>query len=144
MKSTLFCDLIANLLNSSKFNSFLIKNYTYNSLSLSISATLLLQYALLLFNTNKIPLKKILTILEILLLKQLKHTKLVTTKLGYQQFFLKGFRLSISGRFEVSSTQMAKTITQTVGALPLGRLENYVEFAASPIFFKLGKCNLKI
>lgn len=124
-------------------NSFIVKNYTYNSLCFSMSATLLLQYALFLFNT-KIPLKKILTTLELLLSKKLKTTKLITTKFGFQQFYLKGFQLSLSGRFETSSTQMAKTITQTVGRSPLGRLETYVEFAASSVFFKLGKCNLKI
>lgn len=122
---------------------FWTTNYIYNSLCFSISARLLTYYARFLFN-NHIPLKKILVMLEMALTKNLKKSKLVNTKFGFRLFYLKGFRLSISGRFETTSTQMARTLTQTVGTLPLGKLENYVEFSSTPIFFKLGKCNLKI
>ena len=119
------------------------KCYVFNVASIAASANLVTSYALFLFK-NQVPLRKILLLLNFLLKSHLKMHKVVNTKIGVQIFFLKGFSFSVSGRFENSSTQMSKTIKQTVGTLPLVTLENYIEFSTIPLFFKLGKCNLKV
>lgn len=125
------------------WHSLANKLYPYNYSFIS-SATIVANYALFLFK-NQVPLRRILTFLNNLLLPHLsKYSKLVVSKYGTQLFLLKGFQFSISGRFESSSNQMSKTLKQTVGTLPLVSLEHYVEFACIPLFFKLGKCNLKI
>lgn len=137
---TLFSQVVPVLRHTS-----LSKYYTYNSACFLISAKLVACYALFLFN-NKVPLRKIIVLLTNLLLPNLKtKTRLIkSTKFGVQIFSLKGFQFSVSGRFELSSTQMSKTLKQTVGTLPIVSLENYIEFACIPFYFKLGKCNFKI
>lgn len=108
------------------------------------SAQLILQHSLFLFKSNRWAAKKLVLFLVLSLQNIFDFKKIVHTKFGPRAVNFKGFKLEFSGRFESSTTQMAKRIVEVSGRLPLTTLNHYVEYASSPLFFKLGSCNLKI
>lgn len=65
-------------------------------------------------------------------------------KYGFKKVYLKGFKIRLSGRFEGSKTQMAKSVEYTIGSLPLTCLNSYVEFKKKELFTKSGICGLQI
>lgn len=115
----------------------------YKKVSLSNSAFLVSNYITYL-TLRGTSLKKSLQIVYIMLKDQSNKFKLVQTVHGTNKVILKGFKLKFSGCFEVSRSQMSKTISCNFGSLPLTKLKGYVEYSSSTIYTKLGSCGLKI
>lgn len=115
----------------------------YKKLSLANSAFLLLNYILTLFLKEDSP-KKILKNVYIILISQIGKFKLAHTAQGIKKVNFLGFKLQLSGCFEMSRTQMTKVIKFNFGSLPLTLLNGYIEYSNSTIYTKFGSCGLKI
>jgi ribosomal protein S3 len=63
---------------------------------------------------------------------------------GIKSTELKGFKLQMSGCFESSRNQMAKTIKCNFGTIPLTKLNGYIDYSKTTFFTKFGSCGLKI
>ena len=75
---------------------------------------------------------------------QIKSRKILYSTCGPIIGELQGFRICLSGRFDNSRNQMAKTIKYKVGSLPLTNLQSYVEFTNSEVYTKLGTCGVQL
>lgn len=128
---------------STPFQLISFKCYTYNLSNFLFSTSLIASYISFLLK-QKIALRKLITFISFTIKNELGKKKIVVTTYGPVIFKLKGFKITISGRFEASSTQMSKTLKQSSGLVPLVSINDYIEFTSIPVFFKLGSCNLKI
>ena len=90
------------------------------------------------------PPKKILWNLCKLLEKQEKQEKIHFFKFGIFKVKLKGFKIKLSGRLEGSKNQMAKSMEQSVGSLPLTSIKSYIEYKNKEIYTKSGICGIQI
>ena len=100
-------------------------------------------YARKLFEQNIAP-KKVLWNLGIFLESHINSQKMCYFKSGILTVKLKGYKIRLSGRLEGSKTQMAKSIEQVEGSLPLTSLKNYVEYRKEEIYTKSGICGIQI
>jgi len=108
------------------FSTLLITNYFQNLLNKNFS------------------LKKIFSIVYVLLEANINSKKIIYMKFGIQKLILKGFKIRLSGRLDNNSKQMAKALEYTYGNIPLVSIENYIEYSNLIIFSKLGSCNFQI
>nr|AYR06598.1 ribosomal protein S3 [Lithothamnion sp.] len=115
----------------------------YKKLNLTNSAFLLSNYFLSLAFKENSP-KKILKNIYTVLKDQTGKFKVIYTTQGIKKVKLKGFKLQLSGCFEPSRTQMARTIQCNFGSLPLTTLNGYTEYSNSTLYTKFGSCGLKI
>lgn len=115
----------------------------YKRSTLTNSAFLLSNYILnLVFRETFF--KRVLKNIYILLKNQVNKFKLVYTTQGIRELKLKGFKLQFSGCFDLSRTQMAKTMHCNFGSLSLTKLNGYTEYSVNTIYTKFGSCGLKI
>nr|WCH57847.1 ribosomal protein S3 [Caulacanthus ustulatus] len=111
--------------------------------SWSLSNKLIESYFQYLLDANISP-NKIMLILRKFLVVCLNSKKIAFFKYGIVNLKLSGFKLRISGRFEDSKSQMAKSVEETSGHLPLTSVKNYVIYSNNHIYTKSGVCGLKI
>lgn len=116
----------------------------YKINNLGNSTFLLSNYINYLFLQKTNPPKKILQIVYKILQEQTVKTKIIYTINGIQIFKLKGFKIEISGCFDSSRSQMAKTLKCNFGSVPLTKLKGYVDYSSNVIFTKFGSCGFKI
>ena len=88
--------------------------------------------------------KKILQYAFKVLNNQRKNIQVKNTIFGIKTVELKGFKVEISGCFESSRSQMAKTIKCNFGIIPLTQLNGYIDYSKNTFFTKFGACGLKI
>nr|YP_010164458.1 ribosomal protein S3 [Polyopes lancifolius]QRM91053.1 ribosomal protein S3 [Polyopes lancifolius] len=93
---------------------------------------------------QNIPLNKIFLNLCRLFENQLNSKKILYSTHGPIIGNLRGFKIRLSGRFDNSRNQMAKSIKYKVGSLSLMKLQSHVEFKNSEISTKLGTCGLQL
>lgn len=115
----------------------------YKKLSLVNSAFLVSNYMKYLV-LHEVALKKALPMIYKLLKDYSINFKLVQTVQGIGKVTLKGVKLKLSGCFEISRSQMSKTIKCNFGSLPLTKLNGYIEYSDSTIYTKFGSCGLKV
>nr|AOX48915.1 ribosomal protein S3 [Gelidium crinale f. luxurians] len=108
-----------------------------------LTAEFLGLYSEYLFNKNS-NLKRISSDMFMFLKKCLNLKKVIYSNNTIVTLNLIGFKIKISGRFDNSRNQMAKSYEQSFGSLSLLRLNNYVEFVNKVIFTKLGSCSFQI
>ena len=116
----------------------------YKRNNLGNSAFLLSNYINYLFLQKVNTPKKILQVIYKILQEQTPKIKIIYTVNGIQIFKLKGFKIEISGCFESSRSQMAKTLKCNFGSVPLTTLKGYVDYSNSTVFTKFGSCGFKI
>lgn len=109
------------------FSSFLLSNYV--------------EYILL---NTQLSLKNILNQIYIILLQQKKKVKLVKTKNGIKTVQFNGFKIQVKGCFEISKSQMSKTLKYSFGNNSLTMIKGYIEYSEKTIFTRYGACGLKI
>lgn len=99
-----------------------------------------------LFKELKYKPKKIVGFLLFFLMKKLNKSNLILlTKFGPKKFLLKGFKLQLSGRFDLSSkTEMSKMFKIKIGKITSTNFNSTIDFINKPIYTKLGVCNFKI
>ena len=124
------------------FTTKVIVQYYLKS-ELKYTTNLIVYYTEYLLEKN-ITSKKILLNLSNLLEKQLNFKKVSYFKPGILVVKLKGFKICLSGRLEGSKNQMAKSIEQTSGSLPLTSINNYVEYKTEGIHTKSGMFGIQI
>lgn len=107
------------------------------------TANLIFNYAWFLSKQN-LSLNRIFWNLYRSLKIQINSKKILHSTYGPIIGELQGFRICLSGRFDNSRNQMAKTIKYKVGSLPLMNLQSYVEFTNSEIHTKLGTCGVQL
>lgn len=88
--------------------------------------------------------RKALVIITKILEQQLEQQKLIVTNSGLQRIVLKGFRLTLVGRFENTKTQMSKKLCHKSGLLSLNSLNSFVEYSSATVDSPLGVYNLKV
>lgn len=88
--------------------------------------------------------KKILQLIYNMLKNQSKITKVVYTVQGIKVINLKGFKLEISGCFDLNRSQMAKKLKCNFGRVPLTELKGYIEYSSYTFFTKSGSHGLKV
>ena len=77
--------------------------------------------------------------------QMLDSEKVVNSVKGPARSKLKGFRISLAGRFDRSSkNQMARLTSQKIGSLPLSYSKSHVEYLNTDFFTKLGTCGIRI
>nr|YP_010881003.1 ribosomal protein S3 [Grateloupia cornea]WIA66122.1 ribosomal protein S3 [Grateloupia cornea] len=134
----------AELLKSiSKWSGNKILIRFYPKLKWFSTANLIFNYAWFLSKQN-LPLNKIFWNLYRSLKMQINSKKILRSTYGPIVGELQGFRICLSGRFDNSRNQMAKTVKYKVGSLPLMNLQSYVEFTNSEIHTKLGTCGVQL
>nr|AHX02542.1 ribosomal protein S3 [Sebdenia flabellata] len=115
----------------------------YLKYKLYSSINLVFNYTKYLLEQGELP-TKILWNLCRFLEVHLNANKVFNSVKGPIRVNLKGFKIRLAGRLDGSKNQMAKTIEQKVGSLPLASLKSYVEFLNTEIHTKLGTCGLQI
>nr|YP_009317624.1 ribosomal protein S3 [Pterocladiella musciformis]AOX49076.1 ribosomal protein S3 [Pterocladiella musciformis] len=115
----------------------------FNPSETNLTAKFITLYAEHIFNKTG-NLKKVSLNIFVFLRKCLNLKKISYCNKTIVQLNLIGFKIKISGRFDNSRNQMAKSYEQSHGSLSLMRLENYVEFYNKTIFTKLGTCSFQI
>lgn len=115
----------------------------YFKLSETPTTNLLVAYTKILLDQN-VSSKKILWNLCRLLEFYMNSYKLSYSKIGFKKIYLKGFKICLSGRFDGSKNQMAKTFKQTTGSLSLSCLKSYVEYKKEEIYTRSGVCGIQI
>nr|YP_009295190.1 ribosomal protein S3 [Dasya binghamiae]AOH77202.1 ribosomal protein S3 [Dasya binghamiae] len=70
--------------------------------------------------------------------------KISLCKKGPQKLILKGYKITLSGRFENTKNPMSKTYTTKNGFITLTSLNNNIDFISKNLYTKLGICNIKI
>ena len=88
--------------------------------------------------------KKILQLVYKTLKSRSNSVQIKYTINGLKIAELKGFKIEISGCFESSRSQMAKTIKCNFGTIPLTKLNGYIDYSSSTFFTKFGSCGLKV
>lgn len=88
--------------------------------------------------------KKIIQNICKMLTTHLNTIKISYSTKGVVRLSLKGFKIQLAGRFDNSRNQMAKLMKQSIGSLPLTRLESYVEYSHKEFYTKHGVCGLQI
>ncbi len=116
----------------------------YKINNLGNSAFLLSNYINYLFLQKTYAPKKILQVVYKILQQQTSKFKILYTVNGIKIFKLKGFKIEISGCFELSRSQMAKTLKCNFSSVSLTKLKGYVDYSSSVIFTKFGSCGFKI
>lgn len=94
-------------------------------------------------NLNYTP-KKILAIILFLIKQKINTQQILFTKNGPKKVVLKGYKITLNGRFENSKSNMAKKVTFKNGFVTLTSMNNNIDFINKNIYTKLGTCNLKI
>lgn len=125
------------------FNSLIFINFYFKKNWLS-SAILASNYIVILLNKKVSTFKKILQDNFKILQSCVGIKKVIYYKKGIVTLVLKGVKIYLSGCFDISRTQMSKTIKYGSGFLPLTKLNSYVEYSYKEIFTKYGVCSLKI
>nr|YP_010395119.1 ribosomal protein S3 [Grateloupia elliptica]UQJ72560.1 ribosomal protein S3 [Grateloupia elliptica]UYI31675.1 ribosomal protein S3 [Grateloupia elliptica] len=137
-------NISANLLKTASAwygNRVLIR--FYSKLKWFSTTSLIFNYSWFLLKQN-VPLNKIFWNLCQSLKTQINSRKILHSTGGPIIGELQGFRICLSGRFDNSRNQMAKTIKYKVGSLPLTNLQSYVEFTNSEVHTKLGTCGIQL
>jgi len=116
----------------------------YKKNNLSNSAVLLSNYINYLFLQKSSTPKKILQIIYKILQEHTSKVKIIYTIHGIKIFKLKGFKIEVSGCFESSRSQMAKTLKCNFGSVSLTKLKGYVDYSNNILFTKFGSCGFKI
>ena len=137
-----------NIMVPKTFN--IISNWTSSRVKLSFyqiyyvsnSSLLLSNYLIYLITQKSYSPKKVLLLLSKIYKDQ--KNKIKYTTLGIKLLELKGLKIEISGCFESSRSQMAKTIKCNFGRIPLTKLNGYVDYSKTTFFTKFGSCGLKI
>ena len=111
-----------NYINSSN----LIANYVFFSLS----------------HKNKF--KNILDNVYRILILHLNKKKVIFTKAGLLNLYLKGFKFVLAGCFNNSRVHMSKTAKYNFGSLCLTELNNYVEYSFKEVHTKYGICGFQV
>lgn len=119
------------------------KIHFYLKSELKSTANLVIVYAEYLLEQS-ISHKKILISLCKLLELQLNKQKISFFKTGLFKTKLKGFKIRLAGRLDGSKNQMAKSIEQISGSLPLASIKSYVEYKSIALYTKSGICGLQI
>nr|YP_009774151.1 ribosomal protein S3 [Caulacanthus okamurae]QIZ74768.1 ribosomal protein S3 [Caulacanthus okamurae] len=109
----------------------------------SLSNTLVASYVQYLMSVNT-PSKRILLNLKKFLIIHMNSKKISFFKYGIVNLKLTGFKLHISGRIEDSKNQMAKSLEEASGSLPLTSMKRYVVYTKDHIYTKSGVCGLKV
>nr|YP_009317601.1 ribosomal protein S3 [Pterocladia mexicana]AOX49053.1 ribosomal protein S3 [Pterocladia mexicana] len=120
-----------------------VKIKNFHMIETYVTAEFLTSYVEYLFTKN-FSLKKISLNVFIFLKTCLNMEKIIYSNNTILILNLIGFKIKISGRFDNSRNQMAKSYEQSFGSLSLVRLENYVEFYNKSIFTKLGVCGFQV
>lgn len=128
----------------SKWTNSFIKLSFYKASEISDSSCLISNYINFLFIQKSTSLKKILLLIYKALKNQTKQVRIKYTISGIKIIELKGFKIEITGCFESSRSQMAKTIKCNFGTIPLTKLNGYIDYTYKTFFTKFGTCGLKI
>lgn len=135
-----------------RLKHFLLNNFFIDKLGLSffidklgLLSNSFLNYYLnhLVLNLNNSP-KKIFNLLIILLKNQLNFTKYLILNSGFRKVQLKGFKVQLKGRFELSKSTLAKTICLKFGNITTNSFNHTLELLQKPLYSKLGKSSIKI
>lgn len=97
----------------------------------------------LIINLNYLP-KKVFNIFINILVSQINKNKHLILNSGLKKVKLKGFKIQLKGRYELSKSSLAKKICFKFGRLTINNLSNNLELINKFIYSKLGKSSLKI
>ena len=142
--SSIFKSKYVVLNNLFNWLNFPTKLVLYQKTNLSNSSCLLNNYVFYLLTQKRSSVKQILQVLYTILKKQAYQTKLIFTVKGLQLTKFRGFKIEITGCFEASRSQMAKTLKCNFGSTPLTKLNGYVDYSSTHFFTKFGSCGFKL
>lgn len=124
-------------------NNWNLKLYLLKQMSWVNTPNLIISY--ILYNRKKnFTLKKTLKRVIFVLSTHLNSKKIIYNTKGPISLKLKGFKIKISGRFDNTRNQMAKTLSNSKGHLPLSKLNSYVEYHNTEIYTTSGLNNLQV
>nr|UVF63039.1 ribosomal protein S3 [Synarthrophyton patena] len=115
----------------------------YKKDSITNSSFLLVNYTIFLILQGA-PIKVLFQNIYKILKDQSSNFKLIYTVYGIKKIQLRGFKIKLSGCFEMSRSQMSKTVKCNFGSLPLTKLNGYIEYSHNTLYTKFGSCGLKI
>nr|AMN87293.1 ribosomal protein S3 [Pyropia endiviifolia] len=88
--------------------------------------------------------RKIVNTIKITFLNNSKFKLVLKTVRGQQLFEFIGIKIKYVGRFGGSRSRMSNSIAFRTGAVPLQKLNTYIEFHETPLYTKQGICNLQV
>nr|YP_009040938.1 ribosomal protein S3 [Pyropia kanakaensis]AIB08158.1 ribosomal protein S3 [Pyropia kanakaensis]AIB08216.1 ribosomal protein S3 [Pyropia kanakaensis] len=88
--------------------------------------------------------RKIVTAIKMFFLNKKKYNLVLKTVCGQQLFEFMGIKIKYVGRFGGSRSRMSNSVVFRTGAVPLQKLNTYIEFYETPLYTKQGVCNLKV
>ena len=116
----------------------------YKSNKLGTSSFLITNYVYYLFLQKVSSSKKLLQFVYKILRNQLQRKKIIYTINGVKTIKLKGFKIELSGCFESSRSQMARTVKYSFGSSSLTKLKGYIDYSDNVLFTKFGSCGIKV
>nr|AYR06608.1 ribosomal protein S3 [Renouxia sp.] len=125
------------------FNSLVFINFYFKKNWLS-SAALTSNYIIILIDRKINTFKKTLQDNFRVLKNCVGIKKVVYYRKGVATLILKGVKIYLSGCFDISRTQMSKTIKYNFGLLSLTKVNSYIEYSYKEIFTKYGVCSLRV
>lgn len=90
------------------------------------------------------PFRKIVTIVNTMFSNKKHYNIVLKTVCGTQLFEFTGLKIKYVGRFGGSRSRMSSNLVFRTGAVPLQKLETYIEFYETPLYTKQGVCNLQV
>lgn len=88
--------------------------------------------------------KKIFNLVIILLKNHLRSTNMFYLNSGLKKVQLRGFKIQLKGRYEVSKSTLAKKQLLKLGQVTSNNLDNLLDLVNKDFYSKLGKSTLKI
>lgn len=82
--------------------------------------------------------------MSVFLKKHLEYLIITIGKNGLEQKLLKGFKIQLKGRYEVTKNSMSKSLIIKKGKVNSMKLDNNIAFMNQVLYTKLGLSNLKI
>nr|YP_011017607.1 ribosomal protein S3 [Bostrychia tenuissima]WQF69430.1 ribosomal protein S3 [Bostrychia tenuissima] len=92
----------------------------------------------------KYPPKKLVNFMTSYLNQRLYSKNFMLCKSGPKKTFLKGFKMRLNGRFDVSKTNMSKKFSLQVGKMTSMDFNTKIDFLSKSIYSKYGIYNLKV
>lgn len=88
--------------------------------------------------------KKIFNLVTVLLKNQINKTSIFYFNSGLKKIQLKGFKIQLKGRYELSKSTLSKKQFLKFGQVTSNNLNNLLDLLNKDIYSKLGKSTLKI
>ena len=130
-------------INQFLFNNFLETNLTFYFKNINQFSKKFLEMYLEYLSLNYSP-KKIFNLLVVFLRKKINNTNVLYLNSGVKKVQLKGFKVQLKGRYELSKSTLSKKQFFKFGKVTSNNLNNLLQFSNKIIYSKLGLSTIKI